>query len=439
MLKKAVLKIESALNKISPAATDNTRGFPSCGNPRAFAESRPSERPRRGKTTKVESRSKTVYVGTYSGNCDEPTPRPSTRTRRPSHVPEVVVRRSSLSNSEYTFPREILEHIVKHRYVHFQMCPGMENPGNNCYMNSTIQVVLHTPALQEFFWTKFCSVHENQCSSSSCSICALFYTFKRGLRHSKAITPKEIIGQLQHLSAPFIPGRQEDSHEFLLAILDHCHTLELPLSERKLAHSKSTTLVYQLFGGFLVSAVTCEFCERSSKNYDRFLDIALETRSCIRRSLAEFTKAEILSGENAYFCEHCQQKRTAWKQFQIKMPPLYLILQLKRFSLDGQKHHNFTRFPETLDIFEFCSSARENGSLTYSLYGVICHIGSTIRSGHYVAYIKNPKTEKWYKYDDSRVTEESTETVLSQNAYLLFYEKILSHDFVRRSVKYYSQ
>ena len=41
----------------------------------------------------------------------------------------------------------------------------------------------------------------------------------------------------------------------------------------------------------------------------------------------------------------------------------------------------------------------------FELYAVICHIGPSSMSGHFVAYCKNSIDKKWYKYNDSLVNE----------------------------------
>jgi ubiquitin carboxyl-terminal hydrolase 4/11/15 len=42
--------------------------------------------------------------------------------------------------------------------------------------------------------------------------------------------------------------------------------------------------------------------------------------------------------------------------------------------------------------------------IIYELYGVVNHYG-TMGGGHYTAYCKNFLNNKWYEFDDSRVSE----------------------------------
>ena len=58
--------------------------------------------------------------------------------------------------------------------------------------------------------------------------------------------------------------------------------------------------------------------------------------------------------------------------------------------------------------------------IIYDLYGVVNHYG-TMGGGHYTAYCKNFLNNRWYEFDDSRVSEIRSKDAVSENAYVLFY------------------
>jgi hypothetical protein len=60
--------------------------------------------------------------------------------------------------------------------------------------------------------------------------------------------------------------------------------------------------------------------------------------------------------------------------------------------------------------------------IKYSLHAVLVHEGSTTRSGHYTAFVKN-SNQIWHHMDDERVRTVKSDTVLSQRAYVLFYTR----------------
>lgn len=56
----------------------------------------------------------------------------------------------------------------------------------------------------------------------------------------------------------------------------------------------------------------------------------------------------------------------------------------------------------------------------YELYAISNHYGG-LGGGHYTAYAKN--NEKWYEFDDSRVSNSFKKDIVSSSAYILFYER----------------
>ncbi len=64
----------------------------------------------------------------------------------------------------------------------------------------------------------------------------------------------------------------------------------------------------------------------------------------------------------------------------------------------------------------------EKDKCIYDLYGVVNHTGS-VSFGHYTAYCKNYKTGEWYDFNDSMVTTMSKSGIVSDAAYVLFYER----------------
>lgn len=99
-------------------------------------------------------------------------------------------------------------------------------------------------------------------------------------------------------------------------------------------------------------------------------------------------------------------------------------IDLKRFSPMERfrsKLNVMVDFPLTgLDLSAF--AAPRVPGCTYNLYGVANHSGTT-HSGHYTAYCKHPYSAEWHEYNDSRVSAVPARSVVSNEAYVLFYEQ----------------
>ncbi|XP_019379797.1 PREDICTED: ubiquitin carboxyl-terminal hydrolase 16 [Gavialis gangeticus] len=199
-------------------------------------------------------------------------------------------------------------------------------------------------------------------------------------------------------------------------------------------------------------------------------DLNIEEGS-IHLCLCQFTCNEELSETNKLLCDVCTERQygptnngksekkpvytNAKKQMLISLAPPILTLHLKRFQQAGfnlRKVNRHIKFPEVIDLAPFCTVkcknvAEGNSRVLYSLYGVVEHSG-TMRSGHYTAYAKMralnnhlsdlvlhgevpqaSETEsakgQWFHISDPHVQAVSTSKVLSSQAYLLFYERLL--------------
>ncbi|XP_054126187.1 ubiquitin carboxyl-terminal hydrolase 16 isoform X4 [Melozone crissalis] len=189
----------------------------------------------------------------------------------------------------------------------------------------------------------------------------------------------------------------------------------------------------------------------------------------VHHCLYQFTRNETLTETNKLLCDVCTQRHfgpknnisekkcvytNAKKQMLISLAPPILTLHLKRFQQAGfnlQKVNRHIKFPEVIDLAPFCTAkcknvAEGNTKVLYSLYGVVEHSG-TMRSGHYTAYVKmramnshlsdlvlrgqsqasetEPVKGQWFHISDTHVQPVSVSKVLSSQAYLLFYERLL--------------
>ncbi|KAM7129217.1 ubiquitin carboxyl-terminal hydrolase 16 isoform 1-T2 [Ciconia maguari] len=191
----------------------------------------------------------------------------------------------------------------------------------------------------------------------------------------------------------------------------------------------------------------------------------------IYHCLYQFTRNEKLTETNKLLCDVCTQRHygpkkniksekkyvytNAKKQMLISLAPPILTLHLKRFQQAGfnlRKVNRHIKFPEVIDLAPFCTVkcknvAEGNTKVLYSLYGVVEHSG-TMRSGHYTAYAKmrsmnnhlsdlvlqgqspqaletEPVKGQWFHISDTHVQAVSASKVLSSQAYLLFYERLL--------------
>ena len=114
----------------------------------------------------------------------------------------------------------------------------------------------------------------------------------------------------------------------------------------------------------------------------------------------------------------CKKPVIAEKRFTIHEAPLVLTVHLKRFSPLGRKISHYVDYDDRLSLHPFMSEGQHGFS--YSLYGVICHVGGGPNSGHYFAYVKD-KDSRWWEMNDEMVSPIGSAPVSKKNAYILFY------------------
>jgi len=223
------------------------------------------------------------------------------------------------------------------------------------------------------------------------------------------------------------------------------------------------------------SDVCCRIEENSNSNLKE-----VSLTDCLK----QFQTPEVLTEQNEWYCNKCQEHQKATKEWKIYKAPPILVFHLKRFKNIHSKIHKKVTFPtENLDLSEYIVNpelpmdydlvdrdsvqfldsikkklkSESNGfnnedpvqfqdgalvdgemngesmpietdtnqkePLLYDLFAVSNHLGGSAGGGHYTAYCKNFKNEKWYHFNDQSVTEVNQDKVCTDDAYVLFYRR----------------
>jgi ubiquitin carboxyl-terminal hydrolase 4/11/15 len=164
-----------------------------------------------------------------------------------------------------------------------------------------------------------------------------------------------------------------------------------------------------LFGGHPGDSLRGEEARKSAETLE---DVELEQKRQKRTARKKngitldecFTataKGEILTEENAWYCNRCKELRQAEKTLEIWTAPDILVIHLKRFSANRQfrdKIDVLVDFPiEGLNLNDKVGMI-DGKDLTYDLFAVDNHYGG-LGGGHYTAFSQSFIDHKWYEYN----------------------------------------
>ncbi|PWN35841.1 cysteine proteinase [Meira miltonrushii] len=311
---------------------------------------------------------------------------------------------------------------------------GLFNKGNTCYMNSTLQALLHLPPLANALLMLDPDQLYGRLGGKPAqrfdAIGEMVNLAKRTISRSgndNPTSPNAFIHNLKLYAPTLTKYHQEDAQEFLRFLLDamqYCNLIRASKILKPFDPLRETTLVHKIFGGKLRSRVTCERCNHNSDTYDTFLDLSLDIRkshnSNIASALEHFTSTDHLNGTEKYRCEKCKMSVNATKRFTIHQAPPVLTIHFKRFTQTSQKINKQIGFGEELNLNKNVLSEGQPMQ-KYKLHSIIHHHGSGPNSGHYVASVRGSSGKRWYEMNDSSVHPLRGAPVNSSSAYVLFY------------------
>lgn len=174
---------------------------------------------------------------------------------------------------------------------------GLQNLGNTCYMNASLQCLVHTPLLPAYFGTDYRpDVNTESTWGMGGKLAVAFSDFITDMNSARAhgsgiVAPRPFRRAIGEFSSQFAGWRQQDAQEFLSIFLtglseDVNRTYQKPYVELKDSGTRSdekvaeefweahcrreNSVVFALFSSQFKSVVKCKACGYTNATFDPF-------------------------------------------------------------------------------------------------------------------------------------------------------------------------
>jgi len=327
---------------------------------------------------------------------------------------------------------------------------GLENVGATCYMNSTLQCFSNVKSLRNYFFKHKSKIKGKKLSS------ALLQVFENLWENSNIsyFAPNKFKHVISEMNSLFEGVQANDAKDLILFILENVHN-ELNEINHNIEDNKQemncldynsvfksfqiffeknyNSVISNTFYGMNNSMMTCCNCNRTIHNVQCF-NILIFPLEEVRKykgydqnvvniyDCFDYNqKQDFMTGENQISCNLCQRLSNSINQTKIIISPNVLIINLNRGR--GLMYDVKLNFPEYLELKNYIYYPESPHY--YELIGVICHLGTSDMSGHFISFCKNSENAKWYKFNDAIITDSNIAEALSFGVpYVLFYNYI---------------
>lgn len=293
--------------------------------------------------------------------------------------------KNNYNDITYNNDTDVLKYDISKKLV------GLENLGNTCFMNTSLQCILHCDS----FIKRFLYYCENTKPVRPIPICNAFLDLieKYSKKSDKSsISPNDLKSQIGRKHRCYAGYSQQDSQEFIRKLLDEIskelnkvttkppYRMLNPNNEKKskmeldeeydnIFRERENSIVIDTFYGQSVSIFECMECNYESFSFCKFLDLPLllEERNSEQDLFSLIKKhfqSEKIQWESPCENKSCGRKTMHRKRLKLTNLPDILILSFQRYSNRlNKKNNSKISFKNELDLSDYTDSIYSSGIL----------------------------------------------------------------------------
>ena len=315
---------------------------------------------------------------------------------------------------------------------------GIYNIGNNCYLNSGLQILASCDSLIDELDKINISYAKN-----------IIYYLKEAFDYllNKKITydPSKFIRYFSEKNNDFILGTQCCSQNFIRTLIrninEECIKHHYNLIDKNDQYYETNTKIMKDYEKFikniypeskiqsLFSGITkshskgvCPYCKDKIDNYS--FNFFIDQIMYLDGFEYKCTFTEVLK-ENLGFdctltmgCKNCKKEIEVEEKTRIVKLPEILIFTLERYQ--GSPNKVKIEPDDILEMSEYIDKSSPVESTSYELFAINIRFGSTINYGHEICQVKRDGI--WYEINDSSVKD--IKNSYFDSSYGLFYRRI---------------
>ena len=350
---------------------------------------------------------------------------------------------------------------------------GLNNVGLTCYMNSTLQCLLHIPELNNFFiniypfYKEDLKIINKEAETKGC-LSKCYYDLVEQVKNKNneatgkqkyffykkhySVSPEKFNVILSNLNPQFGRYESNDSKDLLLYLFQTMHEELNFFGDKKLKKvpkcdqrkeeesynffkeenvNLNLSIFSYLFYGVLKSCTICKQCNSVLYNFQYFQFLSFPIYNFDKKNfnlymgLKEFIQVEEMTGDNKCYCQNCKDLKDSLVSSIIYETPPYLIINFD-YGKDKKYKPKSIDFGQIIDLTNFTDpNCLER---TYELIAVSTHLGKSGNSGHYIAYCKD-QHGLWHLFNDSSHSDCNFEEVKKNSPYLLIFKRIKNQNY----------